>query len=248
VLVGLLLPAVQSAREAARRTACTNNLRQIGIAMHHYHEMLKTFPPGGVEHRQMINPATKKPYGKAGRQLAWSAFLLPFLEQGNLSRQLDFNKAFDAAENAQAAAAVLSVYVCPSVPNGNQLREGRGPCCYGGIYGERLLSPNNPAKGAMLYNRALSLADIRDGAFCTLLVAEDSDFLDGQWINGKNLFDQAYPINQAPSSENDIRSKHPGGANGLFCDGSVQFLGESMNLNVLAALCTRAGGELISRP
>ncbi|HPZ81922.1 MAG TPA: DUF1559 domain-containing protein, partial [Thermogutta sp.] len=77
LLTALLLPAVQAAREAARRSACTNNLRQMGIGLHNYHQALGCFPPGGIEHRAMINPQTKKPYGPAGRQLAWSRFLLP---------------------------------------------------------------------------------------------------------------------------------------------------------------------------
>ena len=63
----------------------------------------------------------------------------------------------------------------------------------------------------MLCDRSISITDIRDGTSNTLIVAEDSDFTDGQWINGLNVFDQAFAINQAPSYENDIRSKHPGG-------------------------------------
>jgi len=236
---------VQAAREAARRTACTNNLRQIGIGLHHYHAAMSCFPPGGIEPRAMINPATGKAFGLAGRQLAWSAFLLPYLEQEPLFGRIDFSRAFDAAENASAAAVILPVYICPSVPNGGDLRSGRGPCQYGGIYGERITSPNNPPKGVMLYHRAITAADVRDGLSTTLIVAEDSDFADGQWINGLNVFDQAYAINQAPAFENDIRSKHPGGANAAFCDGAVHFLSETMKMETLAALCTRAGDEIV---
>jgi prepilin-type processing-associated H-X9-DG protein len=196
----------------------------------------------------MINPQTGLPYGAAGRQFAWSVFLLPYIEQESLHRQLDTSKAFDAAANAPAAAAVLSVYICPSVPQGDGLKQGRGPCQYGGIYGERIASPNNPPKGTMLYDQAISIAQIPDGTSSTLIVAEDCDFTDGQWINGLNVFDQAFAINQAPSYENDIRSKHPHGANGAFCDGSVHFLAEDMALPVLAAICTRAGGEIASFP
>lgn len=236
VLIALLLPAVQMAREAARRASCLNNLRQMGIGLHNYHDVLNCFPPGGVEPRTALKPA--------GRQIAWSAMLLPYIEQRPLYDQLDTGKAFDAPENSAAAATLLSIYVCPSVPQGDQLKSGRGPCLYGGIYGERIVSPNNPAKGTMLYDRAISIADIHDGTSSTLIVAEDCDFADGQWINGRNVFDQAYAINQAPSFENDIRSKHPGGANALFCDGSARFLSETMELTTLAAICTRALGEI----
>jgi prepilin-type N-terminal cleavage/methylation domain-containing protein/prepilin-type processing-associated H-X9-DG protein len=239
ILIALLLPAVQMAREAARRASCLNNLRQMGIGLHNYHDALRCFPPGGIEPRSMLHPH--------GRQIAWSALLLPYVEQEPLYERLDTGKAFDAPENAQAAATVLSVYVCPSVPGGDQLQSGRGPCRYGGIYGERITSPNSPPKGVMLYDRAISISKIRDGTSQTLVISEDCDFSDGQWINARNVFDQAFAINQAPAFENDIRSKHPGGANGVFGDGSARFLAETMDLKTLAAICTRAGGEIIQR-
>ncbi len=237
LLMSLLLPAVQAARESARRMSCTNNLRQMGIGLHNYHDTHKTFPPGGIEPRTPLRPR--------GRQLAWSVFLLPFVEQGPLYDHLDTNKAFDAPENAQAAATVLSLYICPSVPGAERLVQGRGPCRYGGIYGERITSRNQPPKGVMLYDRAITIAEILDGTSSTLMVSEDSNFKDGQWINARNVFDQAFAINAAPPFENDIRSRHPGGANGLFADGSVRFLPETIQLKTLAAICTRAGGEIV---
>src|SRR5262245_45972556 len=79
VLVGLLLPAIQKVREAVSRTRCTNNLRQMGLALHHYHQVHTTFPPGGIEWRPAGDP-TK-------RQLAWSAFVLPYVDQENLYRK-----------------------------------------------------------------------------------------------------------------------------------------------------------------
>lgn len=240
ILIALLLPAVQAVREAARRASCQNNLRQMGIGLHQYHETLGSFPPGGIEPRSPLMPN--------GRQLAWSVFLLPYVEQKSLYAQLDTGKAFDASENAHAAATLLTIYVCPSVPQGNQLQSGRAPCHYGGIYGERITSPNSPPKGVMLYDRSIRISEIRDGTSRTLVICEDSESQDGQWINGRNVFDQAFAINQAAAFENDIRSKHPGGANGLLCDGSVRFLAETMELTTLAAICTRAGGEVVEDP
>jgi len=237
ILIALLLPAVQAAREAARRMSCNNNLRQMGIGLHNYHAAHQCFPPGGIEPRTFARPA--------GRQLAWSVFLLPFIEQQTVYAMLDTAQAFDSPANAAGAAIVLSVYLCPSTPHQSLLHEGRGACDYGGIYGERITSPNNPPKGAMLYDQAIQIAQITDGTSHTLIISEDSGFADGQWINARNVFDQAYPINQAPSYENDIRSKHPGGANGLLADGSARFLPETMNQTVLAALCTRALGEIV---
>jgi prepilin-type N-terminal cleavage/methylation domain-containing protein/prepilin-type processing-associated H-X9-DG protein len=238
VLVSFLLPALQASREAARRAACLNNLRQMGIALGSYRSTVGSFPPGGIEPR---------PLWKGGRQLAWSVFLLPHLEEQRLYDRIDTTKAFDAPENAEAAATVLDIYICPSVPDGDQLRKGRGPCHYGGIYGERITQSgrSDPLNGVMLYDRAIWPAEIRDGTSYTLAISEDSGFKDGQWINGRNVFDQAFAINQAPAFENDIRSEHPGGANGLLCDGSARFLSETMNTDTLAAICTRAFGEQV---
>ena len=238
VLVALLLPAIQSARASAQRLQCANNLRQIGIGLNAYHAAHGSFPPGGVEWRGVANPQA--------RQLAWSAFLLPFLEEQAVYDRLDLTTAFDSPANASAAATVLSVYVCPNSRRGQQLVAGRGPCDYGGIYGERITSRNDPPKGIMLYDRTVEVRQIPDGVSHTLIVAEDSQFADGQWINGRNLFDQAFAINQAPDFENDIRSEHRGGANAVFADGAAVFLADATDLAVLAAICTRAGGETVS--
>ncbi len=235
VLVALLLPAVQAARNAARRTSCGNNLRQIAIALQAYHDVHESFPPGGIEPRLIAGPS--------GRQLAWSAFLLPYMEQQSLYDQIDLTKAFDSSENAAAAATVVETYLCPSVSRQSRQVDGRAACDYGGIYGERINSPNSPPKGTMLYDRTVADRDIRDGASHTLIVSEDSQWKDGQWINALNVFDQAFAINAAPPFENDIRSEHPGGANAALCDGSVRFLDEQMDLELLGAICTRAGNE-----
>jgi prepilin-type N-terminal cleavage/methylation domain-containing protein/prepilin-type processing-associated H-X9-DG protein len=235
LLVGLLLPAVQMVREAARRVTCANNLHQIALGLHSYHASHEEFPVGAIEWRLRPDP-TK-------RQLAWSAFLLPYVEQKNVSDQLDLNFAFDSSRNSIAAATIIPVFICPSGQRGSQLSSGRGPCDYGGIYGERISSPNNPPKGTMLLDVAVAIRDVTDGTSNTLIVGEDSGWSDGQWINGRNIFDQAFPINDAPGFENDLRSEHPSGVNVSWCDGHVSFLPETMDLKVLAAICTRRGGE-----
>ena len=239
ILIGMLLPAVQAVRSAARRTHCANNLKQIGLALHGHHAAQQEFPIGTVEWRPF--PGTDK----SKRQLAWSAYLLPHLEQRTVYDQLDLQQAFDAADNLAAASTVLSVYLCPSAVRESDQPGGLGASDYGGIFGERIASPNNPAKGVMLIDQAISIRDISDGTSHTLIVAEDSKSPDAQWINGRNIFDQAYLINQAPAFENDIRSEHSAGANGAFCDGSVRFLSESMDKLPLAAICTRALGEVV---
>jgi prepilin-type N-terminal cleavage/methylation domain-containing protein len=236
VLVALLLPAIQSSRAAARRTTCANNLRQIGIALTAYHTARKQYPVGCVEWR---------PAGGSERQLAWSAFLLPFLDEQATYDRLDLSQAFDSATNAQAAAVLIPVFLCPSSTRISPLVNGRGACDYGGVFGERITSPNQPPKGTMLIDTVVTVRQIRDGTAKTLIVAEDSRSPDQQWINGRNIFDQAYAINAAPPIENDIRSEHGAGAHGAMADSSVHFLVETLDARVLAALCTRAGQEAV---
>ncbi len=237
VLIALLLPAVQAAREAARRAQCLNNLRQIGLALHGYHDVNNRFPPGGWEWRP--SPASTK------RQIAWSALLLPWVEQRAVYDSLNLDLAYDAPANRTGGATALGVFLCPSSRRVSEIVGGLGACDYGGLNGERITGPNNPPKGAFLYDDPLPLSAIRDGTSTTLGISEDAGWADGQWINGRNIFDQAFAINRAPRFENDIRSDHPGGANGLFLDGSARFLREQVPLRTLAALCTRAGGEVV---
>jgi prepilin-type N-terminal cleavage/methylation domain-containing protein len=239
ILVALLLPAVQHVREAARRTQCRNNLRQIGLALQNYHATVRSFPPGGFDWR------SPWPLGQPERNIAWSALVLPWLEQQSLYLSMDLNEGYDAAVNAAGAATRLPVYLCPSTPSGDELYRGRGPSAYGGIFGERLLGPNNPPKGLMIYDEVFRFRDITDGSSNTLIVGEDSARIHVEWISAYNVFDQAFPVNQAPYFENDLRSKHVGGAFAALADGSVRFIGDSLDRRLLAALCTRGGGEVI---
>ena len=238
ILIAMLLPAVQSVRESARRTVCQNRLKQIGLALQNYHSAHDEFPVGGTSLDTSSNPGETR--------IAWSAFLLPFIEQNQTFQQLDFDENFDSAANADGAQTVIETYICPSSLRGSELSQGRGPCDYGGMHGERITGPKNRFNGLMIYGEARSHRDIPDGSSNTIIVAEDSDFSDGQWINGRNVFDQAFAINAAPNFENDIRSRHPDGANAVFADGHVSFLSEDMNLTSLAAICTRAGREVVS--
>jgi prepilin-type N-terminal cleavage/methylation domain-containing protein/prepilin-type processing-associated H-X9-DG protein len=242
LLISLLLPAVQAAREAARRLGCSNNLHQIGIGLLSYHDTFKRFPEGGVEMRMLVSPDGDYLYPN-GRQLAWSAYILPYIEMKSLSDRIDFKKAFDSPENAQAAAEIIPTYLCPSANRQSYLVQGRGVCDYGGIYGERIVSNNNPPRGVMLYGITVRIRDISDGTAHSLMISEDCLCQNMQWINGLNVFDVAYAINTAPAFENDPRSKHPGGVNGLMADGSVRFLRNELDLTTLAAICTRNGGE-----
>lgn len=236
-LVALVLLGISASRASSRKLTCLNHCRQLGLALQMHHEQKGQFPPGGIEWR----PAGKTTY----RQLAWSVFVLPYLEQQTVYDQMDLEQPFDSPRNAWAASQILPVFICPASSRGAVRVQGRGPCDFGGIYGERIQGPNQPPKGLMIYDRAFRDTEVSDGLSTTLILGEDSAWPDGQWINGRNVFDQAFAINRAPSFENDIRSQHGAGAHGVFADGRAVFLGETIDLPVLAALCTRAGREVI---
>ncbi len=242
LLVGMLLPAVQSSRESARRMTCLNNLHQIGLGMLAFHDVYKHFPQGGVEMR-MLRDAEGNLRFPNGRQLAWSAYILPYVELNSLARRIDFSKAFDSPENAASAAEIVPLYLCPSNPRQSYLFSGRGVCDYGGIYGSRITpNTNNPPNGVMLYTSYVRIRDIIDGTSHTMMISEDSLSQDMQWINGLNVFDVSAPINTAP--ENDLHSKHaPRGVNGLMADGNARFINEDIDLDILSAICTRNGKE-----
>lgn len=250
-LVALTLPAVQAAREAARRASCQNNLRQVGTALQLYHNAHEHLPVGCVDKRvPRTNPA--------GRQLAWSAELLPYLEESALWRQIDLHAAYDSPVNAAVAAEVVPIYICPStarIAPGREAAVVNGPAAnstyraaaidYGGLYGAAQVAPS--ANGVFLYDRAVRLSDISDGTSHTLAAAEDSGrgwLMNGEWINGENIFDVGGPPNT--QQDNEIWSDHPGGATALWCDGSVALVDEGVELSVLRAICTRAGSDSTS--
>src|SRR5438094_9439617 len=109
VLIALLLPAVQKVREAASRTHCANNLKQLGLAFHNYHDMHRKFPPAFVNNG---------PYGTSGFSFAhgWAAFILPFIEQEALSRLYRWDLPLYETGNQPVMAKHLSVFQCPSTP------------------------------------------------------------------------------------------------------------------------------------
>ena len=113
LLIALVLPALQAAREAARRIQCTNNLKQIGLALHNYHQQHNLFPPGAIV---QVGGAFSGPYSS---QLQWNALILPFLEAANLYNSINFGLAAGqgGADNGAFYTAWVSVpatFLCPS--------------------------------------------------------------------------------------------------------------------------------------
>jgi prepilin-type N-terminal cleavage/methylation domain-containing protein len=246
-LVSLSLPAVQHAREAARRTSCSNNLHQMGLALSGYEAARRSFPPGDD--------------AITFRHHAWSSFILPYLEEGNLGHRVDYSRRWNAVGgNADLADQVVSTYICPS-----GMERFPGKQDYGGILGTSVqLDDTDPLPfgfehAGVLYATAATCprpcraAEITDGLSHTLLVTEgvdrgfaDSDSLspigNARWACGTNCFLHNSPVLNTREVDG-FRSNHLGGVLGLFGDGRVAFMNDQTSPTVLIAACTKAGGE-----
>ena len=273
ILIALLLPAVQAAREAARRMQCRNNLKQIGLALHTYHDAHRVFPMGSE---------TASGQGYWG----YAVFILPQLELGNVLDTVDFRNP-DCCAYIRALQGIsppgpaqpdptsqaFPVLICPSDPHGHEkLKDGTPdaqpcgdlyPSDYLGVAGDteagggcgNLLDGNG-----MLYSlSAVRLADVKDGTSNTLMVGErgiPQDLIWGWTICGGSACEQYVsterglsPGADAPHTSGIIErfwSWHPGGTHFVLGDGSVQFLSYNIDLATYNALSTRAGGEVVN--
>ncbi len=289
LLMALLMPAIQKVRAAADRMRCGNNLKQITIAAHHYHNDFGRFPVG------LIVPQN------SNNGLATNVFieLLPYFEEDNIQKLWDFNDFNNNTGGAGAVAAQrIKLLLCPSddFPT-QQLVNGKywGMTSYGGNAGTISYYftsqtrdgiffevSNNPPPSVGLRTQSVRIADIFDGTSNTVLFGErrhwDPNFDIayptypiagwGGWAwcaprnsIADNMLSAAAPINyQVPQGtpafdwpilDNRLcvfGSAHPNGANFAFGDGHVGFLMNETQLNVLQALCTRAGGEQVELP
>ena len=166
VLIALLLPAVQQAREAARRTQCKNHLKQLGLALNNYHETHGLFPPGRL--RSLVDGQ--------GRCFSAYAHLLPFVDAATLYQRIDFNQSPEDAGNSVALDQTIPFFLCPS----DQFRKLQGtnavhnyPLCTGTTYP---LSPRNPGgvpiTGVFYENSSVRFGDIPDGSSQTVCISE----------------------------------------------------------------------------
>ncbi len=177
VLIGLLLPAVQKVREAANRMSCTNNLKQIGLALHNYHGTHNRLPPGFIS-------ATTEVNGEGlGPGWGWAAHLLPFVEQDNLHRQIDFTRDITHPAHAAVRVTSLKVFRCPSdsprSPTFNAVDEAGtvlAPVAFanyvgmGGTFEVTGFPDTNT--GVLLRNSRFRFADITDGTSNTIVAIE----------------------------------------------------------------------------
>jgi prepilin-type N-terminal cleavage/methylation domain-containing protein/prepilin-type processing-associated H-X9-DG protein len=170
VLIGLLLPAVQKVREAAARTTCQNNLKQIALALHNHHDATGTFPQ---------SRSTPKNIGEPAITFSVHAYLLPYMEQGNVYKTIDFTVDWAHANNAQARRSVVKSYYCPSDPSASRVPSDLAPSSYRVNEGNShkfMPAANNgnvpEANGPFYLNQKYKLTDIADGTSNTSALSE----------------------------------------------------------------------------
>ena len=275
VLVSLILPAVQQARESARRLQCKNNLKQIGLALQNYHSLLNVFPSGYVSL-----------FDGSGNDLGpgwgWGAMILPQLDQGNLQNTINFSQPIEAGVNLAPRTTNVIAYLCPSdtlQPKWSAVtRDAQanptGTICdvsssdYVGVFG--VSEPGINGEGIFYRNSRVSMKDVRDGSAQTFLVGERTHtYCQATWV-GSVTGALLYPPAGSPASPemqvaagmtlghtqegapnapdiecNNFSSRHTGGAHFVFVDGHVQFISKNISRLTFQALSTRNGGESI---
>jgi len=171
VLIGLLLPAVQAAREGARRTQCKSNLSQIGLALQNYEMAFEVLPPGTVNPG---GPIVNKPASNA-YHVSWAVQLLPHLELGNTYRRFDFRYGVYDQRNMPPQKFPISVLVCPST--------GGGPN-YAGCHAGRETPIDADNDGCLYLNSAVRFDDVVDGCAHTIVIGEVLSSGAGGWASG----------------------------------------------------------------
>jgi prepilin-type N-terminal cleavage/methylation domain-containing protein/prepilin-type processing-associated H-X9-DG protein len=185
LLVGLLLPAVARVREAANRISCQNNLKQVGLALHNYHDAFHAFPPGYLAAIPYIDGATDTTPG-----WGWSAFILPYLEQRTLYSQLDFGQA---VKNSPAIRTTVRSFLCPSdvtPPGAFSVSDGFGnPICEAAPTSYAASCGNNESEttdatglGIFYRNSKTRISDITDGTSSTIMIGEKA------WSNANGIW------------------------------------------------------------
>jgi prepilin-type N-terminal cleavage/methylation domain-containing protein/prepilin-type processing-associated H-X9-DG protein len=259
ILIALLVPAVQKVREAAARLQCTNNLKQLALGLHNYHDQNKQFPNGYWNQR---NGLTGSGSSYTDVWFSWIRCVLPFVEQQQMTPN----------------ATPLAVVQCPSEGKAREVISNYAMTCYAGVAGATSLTDN---KGIIFYGSTTQfrkMAHISDGTSNTLLIGErppSHNLGYGWWAYDGDTFWAvqsttrqyttgidpntgasmtcptpalyARDVQHNPCAWNHFWSNHSGGANWAFGDGTVRFVPYSA-ATILPALATVNGGEVVTIP
>jgi prepilin-type N-terminal cleavage/methylation domain-containing protein/prepilin-type processing-associated H-X9-DG protein len=256
VLAALLLPAVQSARASARRIQCGNQLRQLGLGLHLYHDAHACFPPGAY----IMGPSFAIQSG-----WGWGAMIFPHIEENDFYQQLDFGQGTAVGTNLPLIATSVSIWRCPSEisPEIISASPSNTPPF-------NLATGNYCGSAGILNSMSrVKISDICDGTSKTLLAGERMDQLGlngtlpftSSWC-GDVAFQDAYastsvpyltasrghPLNASPFDPNCFGSYHMGGANFVLADGSLRFINDNISLSVYVALGTICKQDVVVWP
>lgn len=259
ILIGLLLPAVQYVREAAARTQCGNNLNQFGLAIHQFADTRRRFPPAYAA------PEYEPGWG-------WGSLILPFIEHKNLHNEADIeNRIFGEGSNPalpdQFSELPLESFRCPSnaAPELNPIRLNHGLSNYRAVCGPYTsygFIPDHDHGGIMYQNSRTKFSEIVDGTSNTLLLGECvfnestgkraalwmgmSGFRnEAVWISDVMWWVDAETATINGSAPQAFSSRHPGGAQFVFADGSVRFFIEGGDVELLHWLAGRKDGRIV---
>jgi prepilin-type processing-associated H-X9-DG protein len=263
VLIALLLPAIQAAREAARRTQCLNQISQIGLALHNYEFHFESLPPG------VTNPTGPIRNEPVGEHVSWVVKILPYLEQGNLFRMFDQKAGAYAPVNARARAMRLDTLLCPSDPESpKNENETAARSTYAGCHHDSEAPIDADNNGLLYLNSKVRYSDILDGSSRTILIGEALTSRNSLgWASGTRatlrnssvieIWNRYNPStrrsegrtmdesNEDPLFVGGFGSNHSGGVNFSLADGSARFVSERIDGDVLRRLGNRADGEII---
>jgi len=260
ILIGLLLPAVQQAREAARRAQCKNNLVQLGLALQNYHAAHRVLPPGCVNETGPIVDNGQ------GYHIGWLAQVLPYLDERNMYQQFDFKLS---AYQQQIPSVSLPVLKCSS-------RATSGGCDYAGCHHDVEAPIDVDNNGVLFLNSSVRLRDITDGRAHTIFVGEADVASTAAWWAGtsaslrnagapiggfdngaayanqiRQLSETERPANEVPAVPaaqqvvGGFGGPHSGGALFVFGDGSVALISGQVDVAVFRHLANRHDGQVV---
>ncbi len=249
VLISLLLPAVQSARGAARRVECLNNMMQTTLAVINYESAMESFPAGVVN---ATGPISNTP---TGYHFAWTTQILPFMEQSFMYNHFNFEVGVYDTSNATVRRTSLRTLICPA-DSAPRISSGLALASFAGNHHHTEAPIDVTNTGLLFLNSQIRTEDIEDGASNTILLGEKlRDSTELGWASGTRatLRNGGSPINgptppavlALPDPVGGFGSRHPGGANFAFADGHVKFITSTQRLSIFQSQLNRGDGELL---